>query len=438
MRRILLFAGREYKAAVKTKGFIIGLVLAPIVMGGGMVAFVLLKDRVDTADKQMAIIDRTGKIAQTLVAAAETRNSKEIYQAETGKKIRPLYLFEVMKPNDSDLKTQRLELSERIRNGTLYSFIEIGPQVIHPGKDRDASRIFYYAKNAAMDDLRGWLSGPINIRLRELRLADAGIRESDVKDLFYWVGVEGLGLVSVDKTTGEIGEARGANPIEALVIPIVIMMLMLMMIMMSVPGMLHSVMEEKTQRIAEVLLGSIKPFEFMMGKVLGGIAVALTSSAVYLIGISLAVHYMGYEEYVPFHMLPWFIAYMLLAVIMFGAWSAALGSTCAEAKDAQSLSFPAILPAIFPMFIYFPVAKEPMGSFATTMSLIPPFTPLLMVLRLGTPGGVPAWQPWAGLVGVFLFTILIIWAGGRIFRVAILLQGTPPKLSNILRWAIRG
>ncbi len=438
MRRILLFARREYKAAVKTKGFIIGLVLAPIVMGGGMIAFLLLKDRVDTADKRMAIVDRTGKVAQALVSAAEARNAKEIFHPETGKKIKPLYLFEAVVPSESDQKGQRLELSERIRNGTLYAFVEIGSQVVHPGKEREASRISFYAKNAAMDDLRSWLSTPINNRLRELRLADAGIKESDVKDLFYWVGVEGLGLVSVDETTGAIGEGRSANPVEALLIPIVIMLLMFLMIMMSVPGMLHSVMEEKTQRIAEVLLGSIRPFEFMMAKVLGGIAVALTSSAVYIIGGILVIHYMGYEEYVPFHMLPWFFTYMLLAIVMFGAWSAALGSTCSEAKDAQSLSFPAMLPAFFPMFIYFPVAKEPMGSFATSMSLIPPFTPLLMVLRLSTPGGVPAWQPWAGLVGVFLFTVFFVWVGGRIFRVAILMQGTPPKLSNILRWAFRG
>src|SRR3990172_198080 len=274
MRRILLFARREYKAAVKTKGFIIGLVLAPIVMGGGMIAFLLLKDRVDTADKRMAIVDRSGKVAQALVSAAEIRNAKEIHHPETGKKIKPSYLLEVVPPSDNDQKLQRLELSERVRDGTLYAFLEIGAQVVHPGKEREASRILFYAKNAAVDDLRSWLSTPVNIRLRELRLADAGIKESDVKDLFYWVGVEGLGLVSMDEATGAIGEGRSANPVEALLIPIVIMLLMFLMIMMSVPGMLHSVMEEKTQRIAEVLLGSIRPFEFMMAKVLGGIAVA--------------------------------------------------------------------------------------------------------------------------------------------------------------------
>ncbi|MFH0992605.1 MAG: ABC transporter permease [bacterium] len=438
MRKILLFAMREYKAAVKTKGFIIGLILAPLVMGGGMIAFFLMKDRIDTDDKRLAIVDRTGKIAQILIEAAKDRNEKRIVDETTGKKIKPAYLFEVVPPNNGDPKGQRLELSDRVRNGSLFAFVDIGAKVIHPGGDRDASSISYYAKNAAIDDLRSWLSGPINVRLRELRLADAGLKESDIKDLFYWVGVDGLGLLSVDKETGKIEDARSASPIEALLIPIVIMMLMFLMIMMSVPGMLHSVMEEKTQRIAEVLLGSIKPFEFMMAKVLGGIAVSLTSSAVYIVGGILVVQYMGYSDYVPYHVIPWFIAYMLLAIIMFGAWSAALGSTCSEAKDAQSLSFPSMLPALFPMFIYVPIAREPLGSFATGMSLFPPFTPLLMTLRLCTPGSVPPWQPYAGLLGVLLFTLFFVWVGGRIFRVAILMQGTPPKLTNIIRWAIRG
>ena len=90
------------------------------------------------------------------------------------------------------------------------------------------------------------------------------------------------------------------------------------------------------------------------------------------------------------------------------------------------------------MFVYFFVVKEPLSRFATWMSLFPTFTPFLMLLRQTTPAGIPAWQPCVGLLGVLLFTILFVWAGGRIFRVGILMQGQPPKLANILRWAIRG
>jgi len=438
MRKILLFAAREYKAAVKTKGFIIGLLIAPLMMGGSLIAFLLLKDRVDTTDKHVAVIDHTGKITPALVMAAEFRSTKEIFDTTTGRKTKPAYSFESVTPHTTDPTAQRLELSNRVRNGSLYAFVEIGASVVHPKNDDQASRISFYARNAAMDDLRNWVSGPINMRLRSLRLADAGIKESDVKDLFYWVGVEGMGLVTVDEATGKARDAKEADRVSALIVPIIMMLLMLMMIMMTVPGMLHSVMEEKTQRIAEVLLGSISPFEFMAAKLVGGIAVALTSAAVYIVGGTFAVQYMGYSEYVPFIALPWFIVFMLLAIIMFGAYSAAMGATCSEAKDAQALSFPVILPALFPMFIYVPVAREPLSAFSTWISLVPPFTPLLMTLRLSTPGGVPTWQLYAGLGGVLLCTLFFVWVAGRIFRVAILMQGTPPKLSNIIRWAIRG
>lgn len=438
MRKTMIVMKREYIAAVKTKGFIIGLVLAPVLMCGGLIAFLLLKDRVDTTDKHVVILDRTGVVAESVLEAAEKRNASEVRHEGSGKKVKPAYLFKIEAPDREDPSGQRLALSDRVRKGELHAFVEMGEQVVHPGSDHDKRQIKYYARNAALDDLRRWMSWPINNRLRQLRLSDAGIQESDVKDLFVWVDVSGMGLVSLDKKTGKIEKAQRADPITALGVPIGIMMLLFMMIMMSVPGMLHSVMEEKTQRIAEVLLGHLKPFEFMMAKVLSGIAVSLTSSAVYIVGGVLTVTYMGYANYIPFHILPWFFTFMLLAIIMFGALAAAMGATCSEPKDTQALTFPAILPVMIPMFIYFPVAKEPLSGFATWVSLFPPFTPLLMTLRLCTPEEIPAWQPIVGLVGVILCTIFFVWAGGRVFRVAILIQGTPPKLGNMIRWALRG
>jgi ABC-2 type transport system permease protein len=75
---------------------------------------------------------------------------------------------------------------------------------------------------------------------------------------------------------------------------------------------------------------------------------------------------------------------------------------------------------------------------STWLSLFPTFTPLLMLFRQSTPGGVPIWQPIVGLFGMLLFTIIFVWAGGRIFRVGILTQGGSVKIANIIRWAIKG
>lgn len=438
MRRILRLVKREYLAAVKTKGFIIMLVLMPVLMSGSGVAMYLLRNQVDTTDKRVVVLDRSGIVANMLLKAAEERNNAAVYDKETGKKVQPAYILEAVEPDEEDSLKQRLQLSDRIRDGNLHAFLEIGPNVRQPKGEQSAFRIKYYAKNAAMDNVRNWLNNTINPYLRKIRLSDAGVDESKADDIMVWLQVEALGLVSVDEETGEIKEARKTSEEEALFVPLIFFFLMFMMVMMGAMPLLQSTMEEKTQRIAEVLLGFLKPHEFMAGKVLGGLAVSLTGAAVYVAGGVFFLGEIGLNEYIPFHIIPWFFTFLVLEIIMVGSMLAALGSACNDPKDAQNLTFPAMFPMFFPMFVFMPILMEPTSAFATWLSLVPPFTPLLMLIRKAAPAGIPAWQPWAGLVGVLIFTAFAVWAGGRIFRVGILMQGGPPKLSKILRWSIRG
>lgn len=438
MRKALLIAKREYLAAVKTKGFIIGLAIAPLFMGGSVLALVIFKDRVDTTDKLAAIVDHSGVVAQALINTAQARNDEVVFNMETGRKVRPAYHFEIVAPDDENPAQQRLELSDRVRKGELHAFLEIGRDVFSPQRDSADTRIAYYSENAALDDFRIWMNSPINTYLRRGRLAAAGIDSADADRMLAWFNVEGLGLVTRDEETGNIQDARRAGKAEAIAIPAGMAALVYMMILVGAIPLLSSVMEEKTQRIAEVLLGSVKPFSFMMGKVIGGIGVSLTSSAVYVIAGITTVSYLGFADYIPTHALPWLFVYLFLAIVLFGAINAALGSVCNDPKDAQNLTFPAMIPVFLPMFIMVPVAKEPLAGFATWLSLFPPFVPTLMVLRMCTPAAIPAWQPWVGLFGLITFAVGAVWAGGRIFRVGILMQGKPPNLANLLRWAIRG
>lgn len=414
------------------------LVLMPVLMSGSGVAMYLLRNQVDTTDKRVVVLDRSGIVANMLLKAAEERNNAAVYDKETGKKVQPAYILEAVEPDEEDSLKQRLQLSDRIRDGNLHAFLEIGPNVRQPKGEQSAFRIKYYAKNAAMDNVRNWLNNTINPYLRKIRLSDAGVDESKADDIMVWLQVEALGLVSVDEETGEIKEARKTSEEEALFVPLIFFFLMFMMVMMGAMPLLQSTMEEKTQRIAEVLLGFLKPHEFMAGKVLGGLAVSLTGAAVYVAGGVFFLGEIGLSEYIPFHIIPWFFTFLVLEIIMVGSMLAALGSACNDPKDAQNLTFPAMFPMFFPMFVFMPILMEPTSAFATWLSLVPPFTPLLMLIRKAAPAGIPAWQPWAGLVGVLIFTAFAVWAGGRIFRVGILMQGGPPKLSKILRWSIRG
>lgn len=438
MRKIIRIAKREYLSAVRTKGFIIGLAIMPIFMGGSLLFTMITEKRVDTTDKQIAVIDRSGLVANALVAAAAERNKSDIFDKKTGKKTGPAYMIEIVTPDEKNGDAQRLALSDRVRARELHAFVEIGPGVLDPRSDSTGAAISYHGENSVMDDVRGWIVSPINNHLRKVRLARLGVGEEAVEGLLVWVPVDALGLVSRDPGTGRIIEAQRSSEARAFGIPFVMVMLMFMMIMMGAMPLLNSVMEEKLQRIAEVLLGSVTPFQFMMGKVLGGIGVSLTAAAVYVAGGAATVARLGAANVIPFGVLPWFFGYMVLAILMIGAIFAAMGSTCNDAKEAQSIAMPAMLPIIIPMFVMVPVIKDPLSGFATGMSLFPAFTPMLMMLRLSTPVSIPAWQPWVGLAGMLACAIIAVWIGGRIFRVSILMQGKAPSLGALAKWAIRG
>jgi ABC-2 type transport system permease protein len=140
----------------------------------------------------------------------------------------------------------------------------------------------------------------------------------------------------------------------------------------------------------------------------------------------------------PITLIPWFYLYLLADVIMLSSFAAALGACCSTPQDAQNLAIVLLMPCLIPMFMLVAVLRQPNGTMATVMSLIPPFTPILMLLRQAMPNGVPVWQPWVGLVGVLAFAAGTVWAASRLFRVAILMQGKPPQLSQMVRWIIKG
>ncbi|MCK5066397.1 MAG: ABC transporter permease, partial [Bacteroidales bacterium] len=238
--------------------------------------------------------------------------------------------------------------------------------------------------------------------------------------------------------TGEQQEAEKTNELQTFLVPYVMLILMFMLVMMSAIPQLSSVMEEKNEKIAEVLLGTITPFQFMMGKVMGGIGVSLTTAAIYVAAGVFTLNYIGMESMIPVDVLPWFFIYTILFVLMVGSGMAALGATCNDNKDAQSLTFPGILPAIIPMFLIAPIIADPTGPLATTIALIPPFTPTVMVMRMASSVTIPMWQPVVGLIGVILYTIFTVWIGARIFRTAILIQGQKPTFATLYKYAVKG
>ena len=438
MNKIWTLFKREYRAAVRTKSFIISLILVPIMMGGGFAAMIIMENNKDTDDKHFVVIDHSGLMIGPLSEALEIRNTEEILHPNTGEKTDAAYVVEFMEFDLQDPESQQLALSDRVESQELYAFIEIGPDILHPAGEGKEAYLKYYSQHSFNDDIRYWFQNVVNNNLRDIRAAELNLDESQAKDLLWRINVEGMGLVTVDKKTGEQQEAEKTNEAQAFLVPYVLLILMFMLVMMSAIPQLSSVMEEKNEKIAEVLLGTITPFQFMMGKVMGGIGVSLTTAAIYVGAGVFTLNYIGMESLIPVDVLPWFFIFTILFVLMVGSGMAALGATCNDNKDAQSLTFPGILPAIIPMFLIAPIIADPTGSLATTMALIPPFTPTIMVMRMASSVTIPMWQPIVGLLGVILYTIFTVWIGARIFRTAILIQGQKPTFATLYKYAFKG
>ncbi len=439
MHKILLVARRDFIETIRTKEFLIGLVLMPILFGGGGLAMALIKDKPDTRTRRIAVLDRTGRTAATVIQALQAKSERELFDKKTGRQVKPRYVFDPVAPQPGNPDAQRLALSNRVRRGDLFAFLEIGSGTLRTTKESDPDgRIGYYTNAGGIDEMRQWLSEPLTTGVRKVRLAQAGIDESRLQGVFDPVRLDRLDLVSRDEKTGEIRPARKKSEMESFIVPFVMMMLLGMIVMSGSVRMLTSVAYDKGGRIHEMLLVAANPFELMMGKMLASLAAALTSSAFYVIGGTLLLTGMGLYANAPLDLLPWFYVYLVADSMMLAALGCAVGAASDSPQAAQSLSLVVMAPALIPMLIFMPLLRQPNGILATALSLFPPFTPMLMLLRQATPAGVPAWQPWAGLVGVVVFTVAAVWAGARVFRIAILMQGKMPKLAELMRWAVRG
>jgi ABC-2 type transport system permease protein len=451
LHKVFTIAKRDYIATVRTKAFLFGLVVAPLIFGGGSIAMSLMKTKPDVRDRHVAIVDHSGAIAEPLVAAATTKNERELYDKRTHQQIVPRYVFEVVPPV-ADSKEQLLALSNRVRHKELVAFLEVGKFALRPTKPSDDNgpalgvapktdpdtRVSYYTNASGIDEMRGWLSGPINDGVRLARLAQLGIDIRQNKELLTAAPIEGLSLLERDPKTGAVQEARKRSELEGFFVPFAVAMILAMIVMVGSAPMLQNVTQDKSQRIVETLLGSASPLELMSGKVMGSVGVSITSSFLYVAGGVLAVNALGIAGMLPLTLIPWFYVYLLADVVMLCAFAAALGACCSTPQDAQNLAVLLLMPCMLPMFMLVNVLRQPNGLFATAMSLVPPFTPILMLLRQATTAGVPNWQPWVGLVGVSIFAFATVWGASRIFRVAILMQGKPPQLAQLVRWAWKG
>ncbi|MFW5821597.1 MAG: ABC transporter permease, partial [Bacteroidota bacterium] len=233
MNKIFILFKREYKAAVKTKSFIISLVLLPIIMSGGLIVVILNEEKIDTEEKKVVIIDHSGLLEEPIKQSIDLRNSKHIFDPQTNKQIQPFYYVEFHDADSANSFKQQLKLSERVRSKEIHAFIEIGPGILKPNESPETAYLKYYSEHSFNDEVRNWLNNNINNLLREIRAEEINLDPSVSQNLFAWSNMETMGLVNVDKKTGEEKAAERSDPFQSFIIPYIFLLLMFMLTMMS-------------------------------------------------------------------------------------------------------------------------------------------------------------------------------------------------------------
>ena len=428
-RKILIVAASELGASLRSKAFIISVILMPILTGGSILIQRLTAGHRDTTQRRFAVIDRTGKLYAPLAAATEARNDLIRKGAASGALFTPSEVTPAADGAAAD--TQRLELSSRVKSGKLWAFVDIPADTLSGGD----ARIRYHSDHPTDEQLRMWIDIVTNQLLRAQRFDEAGLDAALVARLEKPVPTDHLGLLARG-ADGKVGQGKRVDQIRNLLIPIMFMFLLFLIVMTSAPQLLNSVLEEKMNRISEVLLGSVTPFELMMGKLCGSAGITLILAAIYLTGGAIAAAALGYLGAIPLGLLPWLVLFLLLAIFFFGSLYIAVGAACSELKDAQSLMMPVVVVTVMPIMLWTVVLQAPASNLSVIFSLLPPATPFLMMLRLALHPGPPMWQVALSVVLCALTTLGCVFAAGRIFRAGVLMQGKPASMRQMLRWVM--
>lgn len=452
MNKIRAIAMREYLASVRTKAFLITILLMPILMGGSLGVQLLFKQLDDAKEKKYALIDRTPgqKLAKYLSVAVVAMQMAREKEPELGSVLGPRVTFVDITPSEPTpeaMAQQRYEISQQIEKGELEALVEIGPKVVEnqlddpfPNPDRvsDEAAVRIQAKGAGALQFRRVLEVLLNQGVQQERFEQKGLSLQEIAAVQQRVPVKVKSLTQRDTTTGQLSDAADETRLVNLILPGILIALMFMVTMVGATPAMHTIIEEKSLRIAEVLLGSVTPFQLMAGKLLGVIGVALTMAIVYLSGGYAVASYYGFLNLLPLDLLLWFFPMMVLALLIYGSLFLAVGAAASDIKDTQTLLMPIMMLACIPFFALGPIIQDPNGPIARICSFFPFATPMLLVARQSVPPGVPLWEMLLGIALVLVTTLACVWAAGRIFRVGILLQGKTPSFGDLVQWVIRG
>lgn len=420
VEKAAVVAGREYLARVKTRGFWISTVALPVLLGAMFIVPALLMTKTRIVHR-LVVVDETGEVGPAFV---ERLDRQEEFRGRVAH-------FEARAEEPGpDPEAKRKELNDRVLSGEIHAWIWITRGSL------DANRVEYHARSISNFLTQAILERQLSDVVRRARVADAGLDPDRVDRLVRRVEL------STVRVTEKGGKKEGAE--AGIILATAIFFLLYVMLLIYGQQVMHGVLEEKTSRVVEVVVSSLTPFELMMGKLVGIGLVGLTQIAVWM-GFasvltapsslaSLALVPSGVDlPTVPPALMAHCVLFFLLGYFVFSTLYAAIGAAFNNAQEAQQFAGTVAMFLIVPALLFWPVLNDPDSGLATVVSLVPIFSPLLMLLRIAAKAP-PAWQVALSYALTLGFTVFMIWVCGRIYRVGILMYGKKPTLGEILRW----
>ena len=425
MHKTLMVIRREYLDRVRKKSFWIGTLLFPVIMVAMLVVPILLAGATPDNQRKIAVIDSTDALFDSL--------NEELgeYKLKNGD---PMFVLEKT-PAAGDPEGARKALEPRVENKELFAILVIGPKL------EDESNYALYGKHVTNEDITGRIRRGLEkaVIARRLVMRNLAVDRATLGGIIKRVELETYQITQPGKASKKDFMLSYLGTFGFVIILFMSMLLYGIAVM-------RGILEEKSNRIMEVLLASLTPDQLMTGKIIGIGLVGLTQMSVYLlasVAMPMVVSASGpradmmkgiLEAVSPLKMI-YFVIFFLLGYFMYTALFAAVGAVCNSEQEAQNLQAPVQSALMLPMFATIYFVFNPDTKFSVVASLIPLFTPMVMFMRISLLPFVPLWQIALSILLTLATIYLLFRAVAKIFRIGILMYGKRPTVPEIFRWA---
>ena len=425
MSKIGLIIGREFNQRVRKRTFILTTVLTPLLMVVLMVAPVLLNKVGGSRQLEILVLDRSGWIAPQLQSGA------------------------LLKLTPTDLSEDELGAP-----GNRYNYLVIGEDVLS-----DPGDVRLYTKEALTFDVENDLKSQLG-RIIEKRKLEA----HDIRNLSQIMQEVKTDVSMQTFQRHDTGERRASSGVLSMTASYLFGFLIYMFVFMYGVMVMHGVIEEKNSRVLEIIVSSVRPFELMLGKILGIASVALVQFLIWVALIlalgTAALHLLTPDALIRGATVPGvvpqmdagtlaairpvtdggfllklfggFLIYFVGGYLLSAAIFAAVGSAVDNVQDAQQLQMPATIPLVFAIVVMFTTMQNPNGTLSVWCSIIPFTSPIVMMARI--PYGVPAWQLALSVALLYGSFLSMVWVAGKIYRVGIFMYGKKPGFAELYKW----